>query len=204
MNLREALKITGGLSNTKAMPEKSFNLSPLLCPTGAVLSEIEGTSCRICYGKKGHYPFGNVQRAMERRQKGLAHPFWVDAMVKLLEEEVQLWFRWFDCGDVQSVANYRDILNVARRTPHIRHWLPTQERSVVKHSGTEAIPSNMTVRISAVKVDGSVDKGWPWTSSVTADKSKATCPKHRNDGCCPNWCRGCWDRKVDTVAYLKH
>lgn len=204
MKLSEALRIIGGLSNTKAMPEKSFNLSPLLCPTGARLSEIKGTACRICYGKRGHYPFGNVQRAMKRRHEGLAHPFWVEAMTKAIEEEIQLWFRWFDCGDVQSEQNYRDILEVARRTPHIRHWLPTQERAIVRRAGVKAMPPNMIVRISAVRVDGLVPKDWPWTSSVTKDESKATCLKHVNDGRCPSWCRGCWDRNVDTVRYLKH
>ena len=42
-----------------------------------------------------------------------------------------------------------------------------------------------------------------FTSTVTTDPNKATCPAPKQDNECKD-CRACWDKKVKNVAYLAH
>ena len=204
MRLKEALRTVGGLSDPRAMPELAWSLPARACRAGSRLAAVPGTACSVCYAKKGHYSLPAVQRALERRLAALDDPRWEAAMEKCVDELVERWFRWFDSGDVQGTGHYRAILRVAARTTRVSHWLPTQERRLVKRAGVAAVPENLVVRISGARIDGPPDKGWPWAGAVVSDKADATCVKHLHGGCCPPTCRACWDRGVALVKSPKH
>jgi hypothetical protein len=83
-------------------------------------------------------------------------------------------------------------------TPNVRHWLPTQERDIVKtwFSRNGALPDNLIVRVSASKLDGAMPKGAEHGSQVF---TKGNAP---SNACGP--CRACWDKSVAFVSYPKH
>ena len=80
MNLKEAKKITGGLSSPSKMPGYAYNLPAWECVTGVKLQAIKGSVCSGCYAMKGRYRFPNVKDALNRRLNSLTHPQWVEAM----------------------------------------------------------------------------------------------------------------------------
>ena len=87
MQIKEAKKITGGLSAPGKMPEGSYNLPAAACQTGAKLREVPDTPCHKCYAFKGRYNFPNVKAALARRLKSLTHPQWVEAMTTLVKKK---------------------------------------------------------------------------------------------------------------------
>lgn len=210
MDLQRALDITGGLSSPSKMPGHAYSLPASKCKTGSKLAKIPGTVCYGCYALKGRYNFGNVQRAMARRLAGIRHKEWVAAMVFLIDRAGDTHFRWHDSGDIQSVAHLRRICEVARLTPNVRHWLPTREAAFLQAVGAQVIPANLTIRLSATKVDGLPPASWPLTSTVgtvvgggAAPNGTHPCPaRHQGNQC--GSCRACWDPAVKNVAYEYH
>ena len=106
-----------------------------------------------------------------------------------------------------SVEQLVAIVNVAHMTPTIKHWLPTQERGMVKqylaNGGT--FPSNLVVRISAAKVDTAL-KGHTNTSNVITKHAEPTgqeCMAYTRGNNCGD-CRACWSPEVSNVSYRKH
>ena len=201
LNLERAIQITGGLSHTKKMPCPSWGISAKLCRSGQALRAVPNTTCSRCYGMKGHYPCPAVRTAHDNRLKGLEHPQWVDAMIYLIHMECDRHFRWFDCGDIQSDKHMSQIVAVCKNTPTIIHWLPTQERKMVRR-WKDAIPINLTIRVSSIFIDvPSRSKDFP--ISFTASTLKHF-PKEYHcrvtDGKCGQ-CRKCWDRNERIVGY---
>ena len=170
---KEAREITGGLSKPSKMPGPAHNLPAWKCLTGAKLAKVPGSVCAGCYALKGRYRFSNVREALDRRLASLQHPEWVDAMVTLIGK--QPYFRWHDSGDLQSAWHLKQIFEVCVRTPGTRHWLPTREVKFLKLVDPEAVPGNLTIRISSHMIDQPPVKFWPWTSTVTSGSSR-TCP----------------------------
>jgi len=154
---------------------------------------------------KGRYVASakTVKPAWAKRLEGLKHPYWAGAMAVLIKAQSPDWFRWFDAGDIQDMWHYLKILTVCRLTPDTKHWLSTQERTLVKRIGTQSLPSNLVVRVSSAKIDGPPDKRWPWTSVVVSDELDSDCPKFLI-GRCPAQCRRCWDQNVDLVKFKEH
>jgi hypothetical protein len=116
----------------------------------------------------------------------------------LLKEE---YMRWFDAGDLQSVEMLRDINDVALMTPHVRHWLPTQERRFV-HALQNRLAPNLNVRVSSSKLgEVQLSKQGINTSSVATEGF--TCPASVQGNICGS-CRACWDKEVQHVIYHQH
>ena len=74
MLIKEANKITGGLSKPSKMPGPAYNLPAAACITGAKLVKIPGSVCAGCYALKGRYMFRNVQYALQRRLQAITGP----------------------------------------------------------------------------------------------------------------------------------
>jgi hypothetical protein len=112
--------------------------------------------------------------------------------------------RWFDSGDLQSVEMLDAICQVAKATPDIRHWLPTQERDIVKQYSKE-IPDNLIVRVSASLLNG--DKpNVKYASQVFTKDSKPKgfeCMARKRGNSC-GFCKACWDKAFDFISYPKH
>ena len=202
-----AIKLIGGLSDTSKMPGLSYGLPTAHCKTGAKLAKIEGTICNKCYAKRGFYlSFAHsVVPAQERRLASLDDPQWIEAMVKALGTES--WFRWFDSGDLQSTQMLLNIIEVARRTPNVKHWLATRERRFVSTALTKSvIPDNLVIRVSATWTDVPV-KAIAGVQCANVHKNKPpvgfVCNAPKQHGKCET-CRACWQKDIQTVSYLEH
>jgi hypothetical protein len=100
------------------------------------------------------------------------------------------------------------IAEVCQRTPRVKHWLPTRERSIVREYVRRrgALPDNLVVRLSATMVDGDPPNGWRWTSTVSSIGSNVhgrLCPASMQENQCGH-CRACWDKRVVNVTYHAH
>ena len=150
----------------------------------------------------------------------LDNPQWVDAMVTLLIaahtklgpvkrkviHKLPPFHRWHDSGDIQSQDHLAKICAVARGTPWLQHWLPTREAKMVTDyvKAGNAIPANLTIRLSATMVDGAAPKACSLTSTVH-DRSAGEghrCPAPAQGNKCGE-CRMCWS-DVANVSYHIH
>ncbi len=198
----------GGLSNPGKMPCSSTSTPANACITGSKLAAQDGTVCSGCYALKGNYRFGNVQKALRRRLDALGDPDWIHAMARLVsrvespETGGSGFFRWHDSGDLQSLKHLRAICAVARATPTVRHWLPTREYKFVRALKRDEVPSNLTIRVSAHKLDSRApDFGLPMSEVVT--DGTENCEAYTRKGKCGP-CRACWDPSVPVIRYPKH
>lgn len=222
MLIREAQEIAGSIGYPSKMPGTAYGLPASACKTGGKLHAVAGTVCEECYALAGKYQIENVKASQAKRLAAIEHPAWENAMVRLLRRAHGLdggrvaravkspgWHRWHDAGDLQNVRHLRRIVAVCERTPELQHWLPSREIGIIAEAQRLglAIPRNLTIRISATKIDGAPTRAWPVTSSVyhkAAPRAGAhVCPAYQQGGECGE-CRACWSRDVAEVAYPKH
>jgi len=216
--VKEAWSEVGGLSKPSKMPTFGYSLSAFKCKVGSKLRKILNSTCANCYALKGRYVFPNVQDALDRRLDRVENnPKWVDAMVFLI-----LWycakskvFRWHDSGDVQSLGHLLKIVDIAKHTSDITHWLPTREVGFVQEYKKlyGDFPSNLVVRISATMVNGVPHKFHEHSSTVATNvdiakaydtfESNHLCPAPTQGNKCGD-CRACWDTNIKNVTYLEH
>ncbi len=199
MNKKEAKAITGGLSAPSKMPGPAYNLPAAACITGAKLVKVPGSVCAGCYALKGRYRFTNVQQALRRRLESLDKPYWIHAMVVLIDKAP--YFRWHDSGDLQGAWHLKNIFEVCKRTPDTMHWLPTRETGILKLMDPDIVPPNLIIRLSGHMINGKNSTFWPWTSTVSTEGK--TCPAQDQGNQCRD-CRACWDRNISNVTYPKH
>ena len=199
MLIKEANKITGGLSKPSKMPGPAYNLPAVACITGAKLVKIPGSVCAGCYALKGRYRVKNVQDALQRRLQAITGPRWVEAMTVLVKPHK--FFRWHDSGDLQSLEHLQNIFRICRATPETQHWMPTREAQILNRVKGNEVPRNLIIRMSSHMVDQGPVSFWPWTSTVV--KSGKSCPAQEQGNECKD-CRQCWDRTIRNVAYPKH
>jgi len=215
--------VGGALGRPSKMPGRSWGIAAAECIRGAKLAQQPGTVCASCYALRGHYITGSVKRAHDRRLQGLTHPQWVEAMAVLINgHERNGYFRWFDAGDLQGVTHLRQILEVARRTPTVRHWLPTREHELVAdvvlgyRVARNALPANLVIRLAADHIeDRPTYDTWGLPTATVHKHPREPVPARpgrrrgesieckayeRGDRCGP--CRACWEPKVQNVSYL--
>ena len=210
----------GGLSNTSKMPCYSWGIPTRYCRRGKELQKDKSSICGSCYAMSGAYLWKPVDNAYTRRYeawRNLPREEWIDSMVTILNSSAvkkRGHFRWFDSGDVQSLSMLRDIVEICRQTPHIKHWVATREYQIHKDllSSIDTIPNNLVIRQSNDKIDQldrdniSEDVHQSVTisdRSVKLSKKQFTCPSLLQDGKCLD-CRACWNPRVKTIAYVKH
>lgn len=217
----EALIVIGGLSTTSKMPWYSWSTSAFECITGSKLRQIPGSTCSTCYALKGRYVFPNVKAAHARRRAALSHPQFEEAFVFALNTLYargrrtytrndmlvpENRFRWFDSGDIDSVATLAKIVRIAEQTPQIDHWLPTREVAILKTwlAVHKQFPANLLVRISTPMIGDRFAKqplGLPFSTVDRSDGDISVCPAPTQDNKC-NDCRACWDG--GNVSYNQH
>ncbi len=218
--LKQAQSIAGTLGYPSKMPGTAYGISATLCHVGAKLAKVPGSTCHECYALRGHYQSDAVKQAHAARFAGLDNPQWANAVVFMLRRahgldggtvsaniKVAGWHRWHDSGDIQSTSHLAAICQVARRTPELRHWLPTREAGILAAyiKGGAVIPSNLLIRVSATMVDGSPSKAFAHTSTVhkASDAIGHVCPAPAQGNEC-GACRACWSRDVANVSYHVH
>jgi hypothetical protein len=216
LTIAAAQREAGAVSirNSK-MPGSSFAVTTDHCNVGSKLALVQGSTCHKCYAVsiEKRYPSAHIgwsnnylkaTRMIEERPEQ-----WAQAMafqiIKFAEKTGEPFHRWFDGGDIASLAMLRAIVRVCELTPKIKHWLPTREAAVVKAYG-KAFPANLIIRVSSTMIDDKPITGHAHTSTV---HSKATTPvgatcaaRNRGNVCGP--CRSCWSGKVKNVSYPLH
>lgn len=208
MTLFQALEIINGFSKPSKMPCNSWSIPAKDCKTGSKLVQVSGSVCNDCYALSGFYRMGNVKSCLEKRLESLSNPDWVEAMtVAISGSEGSGFFRWFDSGDIQSLAHLEQIAQVANALPQIKFWLPTKEYGFVQEFlSQKELPKNLTIRLSGYMVDGPAPValasrlGLVTSTVVTKDFS---CPANSQGNKCLS-CRACWDKETENVAYKFH
>jgi hypothetical protein len=129
-------------------------------------------------------------------------------MVRELERD--RYFRWFDSGDMYTLALAEKMLEVMQRTPWCKHWLPTRMHKFPKFAlvlqAMQALP-NVMVRPSSDSIVGEFIPGLHGSVIVPdarVDPSMVTlCRAYEHDGKCSG-CRACYDKAVPVIAYPAH
>ena len=208
MTKKAATVISHSLSETTAMPCRSYGLPIAACKVGSILAGIEGTICSECYAGKNCYTlFPAVLHAQHKRLESLDDPLWVDALVAQIGSDP--FFRWHDSGDLQSLHHLNRIVEVCMRTPNTMHWLPTREKLIVEQGLYKygPLPDNLVVRMSAVYFDAKANpiKGIDTTSGSHKDQPPLgfECRKPYQNNTCGD-CRACWDKEVKHISYAAH
>lgn len=208
-----------GQGNTK-MPGSVYSLAAGAgCPTGSKLMQIKDSVCSKCYAVRLMAFRPNAKRAWEKNQLVTVasidrHPhLWISAIswqIKRAAEKGEPYHRWFDSGDLQSVEMLDAIVAVCRKTPDVKHWLPTREVGIVQRWSKAGgrVPKNLTIRVSSPMVDQKAICGLPSgvkTSTVhrSIKPSGAICEASKRSNQCGD-CRACWSRKVGNVSYPLH
>jgi len=218
MTYAENLEVIGGFSNTSKIPCLSIGMPTKYCITGSRASKTPGSICEGCYGKKGNYKFPAAERAAERRHERLKHGMnggrsrYVDAFSWLLNYELEhntkhqdtKYFRWFDIGDIQGQDHMDIIMDIVKRTPGVKHWIPTKEvRMVMNWVLNHTVPKNAVVRISNLKIDQSMDivRRMAKIPGLAAAGVYTETPQRYAHACsakvCAD-CRICWSEKAVT------
>ena len=175
-------------------------------PDGSVVD-----ACTFCYARRGMYHMPDVKALRARNKEDWHNVDWVDRMVDSLAKQTH--FRWFDSGDMYSVTLAERILEVMRRTPHVKHWLPTRMHKFDKFKPVlfdMMQLDNVCVRLSSDSVSGEIldvnvpnSTIVPWHGFTYGMEGVKECPAYKNDGKCGT-CRACWDKSVKTIAYPYH
>lgn len=207
-----ARSIAGTCTQTSKMPCKSYSLPTLACKTGYRMAQIPGSICSMCYADSGFYRMyaNTVEPAQHARLDSITDPDWVYAMAAMIGDD--LYFRWHDSGDLQSLEHLAKIAHVADLTPNCKHWLPTREYAMVKQYIEKhgAIPANLIIRLSAMYPDKpvSVPKSLQGIKNIAvsnvhskADPVGVVCSAPDNAGKCGE-CRACWN--ASEVSYALH
>ena len=197
------------LSKAGKMPCRSWSLQAIdTCPASIGSDGELVDACKGCYATTGNYRFPNVKKPREHNKEDWKRDSWVDDMVAELDND--RYFRWFDSGDMYHIKLARKMLEVMKRTPWVRHWLPTRMHKFAKFAPViqemNNLP-NVVVRLSSDSVIGETIPGAN-TSTIIPTPEKATeemtvCEAYSRDGKCGP-CRKCWDKDTAVIAYPAH
>jgi hypothetical protein len=203
----------------------TFSVNPRVCNVGSKLVNVEGSTCSGCYALKLAKVYPSALASWENNLDLWLNALetdpmaWIESMVtqinKLSENKAKKgekgagYHRWFAAGDLPNMDALRAIVEVAKRTPHIKHWLPTREKALVSRflsTSLEGFPENLNVRLSAAMVDSKPIAIKGVVTSTVHNKESAVgfaCPAYEQDGSCGD-CTACWSKKVANVSYKKH
>ena len=197
------------LSKAGKMPCRSWSLQAIdTCPASIGSDGELVDACKGCYATTGNYRFPNVKKPREHNREDWQRDSWVDDMVAELDND--RYFRWFDSGDMYHIQLARKMLEVMKRTPWVRHWLPTRMHKFAKFGlvllEMSSLP-NVVVRLSSDSVIGETIPGAN-TSTIIPTPENATaemtvCEAYNRGGKCGP-CRECWNKDTAVIAYPAH
>jgi hypothetical protein len=190
---------------------RSWSLQAIdTCPGSIASPGVLVDACKGCYATTGNYHYPNVKAPRISNREDWQRLEWVDDMVAALDSD--RYFRWFDSGDVYTLALAEKMLEVMIRTPWCKHWLPTRMHKFPKFrmvfDQMRAL-DNVSVRFSSDSVIGEYIDGLhgsvigPDASTFQARVGVSLCRAYEHEGKCSG-CRACWDKSVDLIAYPAH
>jgi hypothetical protein len=188
---------------------RSWSLQALeTCPGSIESPGVLVDACKGCYATTGNYRYPNVKAPRAHNKEDWQRMEWTDDMVQELQND--RFFRWFDSGDMYSVALAEKMLEVMQRTPWCSHWLPTRMHKFPKFAmvirAMQALP-NVMVRPSSDSIVGEFLPGLH--GSVIVPDSRVNpdmvtlCRAYEHGGRC-NGCRACYSKDVPVIAYPAH
>ena len=190
---------------------RSWSLQAIdTCPGSISSPGVLVDACKGCYATTGNYNYPNVKAPREFNRTDWERLAWVDNMVNELNND--RYFRWFDSGDVYSLALAEKILEVMQRTPWVKHWLPTRMHKFPKFRMVfDAMRKldNVSVRFSSDSITGEYIPGLhgsvigPDAATYQDYAGSSLCRAYENEGKCSG-CRDCWDKTVDLICYPAH
>ena len=188
---------------------RSWSLQAIdTCPGSVAAPGELVDACKGCYATTGNYRFPNVKAPRIHNQEDWKRMAWVDDMVN--ELSIDRYFRWFDSGDVYTLALAEKILEVMRMTPWVQHWLPTRMYKFPKFRQVFADMKklkNVSLRFSSDSITGEYIKGLHGSVIVpTSDdikKGMTLCKAYESEGKC-NGCRACFHNVAKVIAYPAH
>ena len=163
-------------------------------------------ACQGCYATTGNYRFANVKKPREFNREDWKRVGWDRDMIDALGNS--RYFRWFDSGDMYDIKLAWKIFEVMRKTPWVKHWLPTRMHKFDKFKtviqAMQDLP-NVVVRLSSDSVSGEVIEGLNTSTifSGTVPDGVFECQAYKHDGKC-NGCRACYDKSVQVIGYKAH
>ena len=188
---------------------RSWSLEALdTCPGSIASPGVLVDACQGCYATTGNYRFANVKAPRAHNKLDWQRLAWSDDMVAELKND--RFFRWFDSGDMYTLALAEKMLEVMRRTPWVKHWLPTRMHKFPKFrivlSEMQAL-RNVSVRFSSDSVTGEYTRGLHGSviipTPADAKRGVKLCGAYDNEGKCGD-CRACYDKKIKVIAYPAH
>lgn len=188
---------------------RSWSLQALeTCPGSIASPGVLVDACKGCYATTGNYMFPNVKAPRAYNKEDWQRLEWVEEMVQALDSD--RYFRWFDSGDMYALGLAEKMLEVMKRTPWVKHWLPTRMHKFPKFalvlSEMQALP-NVMVRPSSDSINGEFLHGTHGSTIVENPDSLPSgvtlCRAYENAGKCSG-CRACYDKTVAVIAYPAH
>ena len=196
------------ISKTSKLGTLSWSLQALeTCPGSLSAAGVLVDACSGCYATTGCYNFPDTKKVRADNKKAWKEADWIQLMVKALQKQTH--FRWFDSGDLYSLALAEKVLAIMQATPNTKHWLPTRMYKFPKfHAVLAAMQSlpNVMVRYSSDAVDGTFGAGHGSTiipAGAPVPAGVTLCHAPAQGGKCLD-CRACYDKSVAVIGYQAH
>lgn len=207
------------LSKVGKLGVYSWSLQALnKCPASLKSNGELVDACKGCYAAFGQYNYPNVKAPREYNVWAWQQENFVSEFVEILNASHK-YFRWLDSGDLYSLALAEKVYEIMKATPETKHWLPTRMHKFAKFKDVlnrmAALP-NVVVRLSSDSVMGDLvdkpeDLNIGTSSTIIPEqylgdfegKGQFICKAYYQEGKCKT-CRACYDKNVETVAYVGH
>jgi hypothetical protein len=197
------------ISKVGKLNSRSWSLEALeTCPASKGSDGELVPACKGCYAVGGNYRFKNVKEARSHNKKDWQRSEWVADMIEELDSD--RYFRWFDSGDMYSLALAEKMYEICKATPWTRHWIPTRMHKFKKFRDVidrlNAL-DNVVVRLSSDGINGEIIEEAEYSSTIIPFIDSVTvatvCNAPLQDGKCKK-CRLCWDKSKKVIAYAGH
>lgn len=188
---------------------RSWSLQALeTCPGSIESPGVLVDACKGCYATTGNYNYPNVKAPRAFNKEDWQRLDWVSDMVQALDAD--RYFRWFDSGDMYSLGLAEKMLEVMKRTPWVKHWLPTRMHKFPKFALVLAemqVLENVMVRPSSDSIRGEFIVGTHGSviveNAAVVPEGATLCRAYENAGKCSG-CRACYNKDVPVIAYPAH
>lgn len=207
------------LSKVGKLGVYSWSLQALnTCPASIKSNGELVDSCKGCYAAFGMYNYANVKAPREYNKWAWQQDNFVSEFAEILNASHK-YFRWLDSGDLYSLALAEKVYEIMKATPETKHWLPTRMHKFAKFKDVlnrMAELPNVVVRLSSDSVMGDLvnkPEGLNIGTSSTIipeqqlsdfeEKGQFICKAYYQEGKCKT-CRACYDKNVETIAYVGH
>ena len=197
------------ISKVGKLNSRSWSLEALeTCPASKGSDGELVPACKGCYAVGGNYRFQNVKDARSHNKRDWKRSEWVADMIEELDSD--RYFRWFDSGDMYSLALAEKMYEICKATPWTKHWIPTRMHKFKKFRDVidrlNAL-DNVVVRLSSDGINGEIIEEAEYSSTIIPFIDSVTvatvCNAPLQEGKCKK-CRACWHKDVKVIAYAGH